>query len=83
MRFLKRFFTKKIDIKTSNTVQPVKQDKPIWNSNLKQGVVVKNNNIDYIVIDIGREFVVLRDKEYNTYQVKRNLIEDLYDIRLS
>jgi hypothetical protein len=46
-----------------------------WSSSLVRESTIKNNGKDYIIIDIGYHWVVVRDVNYNTYQIQRNLLE--------
>ena len=46
-----------------------------WSSSLKREDAIKNNGKEYIIIDIGYHWVVVRDVNYNTYQIQRNLLE--------
>jgi hypothetical protein len=56
------------------SVEP-KKTIPDWSSSLKREDSIKNNGKDYIIIDIGYHWVVVRDVNYNTYQIQRNLLE--------
>jgi hypothetical protein len=47
-----------------------------WSSSLTKESCIKINNDDWVIIDIGYQFVVVRDKEYNTWQIERRLLEN-------
>jgi hypothetical protein len=49
---------------------------PKWSSSLKRESTIEINGSQWTIIDIGFEYVVVRNKEYNTWQIERRLLEN-------
>jgi hypothetical protein len=70
-------FWKKKDKPDKLIINEKKKENTIkkWSSSLIRESTIKNNGKEYIIIDIGYHWVVVRDTHYNTYQIQRNLLE--------
>jgi hypothetical protein len=73
-----KFWKNKKDIKTDWIPYPFKEPKtiPKWESSLKRESTIEINGQKWVVIDIGFEFIVVRNSKYNTWQIERRLLED-------
>jgi hypothetical protein len=73
-----KFWKKKISPAAVVKEQIIQQQKavPKWSSSLKKESVIEINKNKWTIIDIGFEFVVVRDSKYKTWQIERRLLEN-------